>query len=70
MDMIPTPESSNIAAFGHDMNSNILRVEFKNGGLYDYFDVPEAVFEQMKNAPSKGQFLAFQIKPYFRYSRV
>ena len=70
MDWIETPESSNIARFSHDDASYILKVEFKNGGIYDYFDVPQHVFEGMCNAPSKGQYLAQQIKGTYRYARA
>lgn len=47
-----------------------MTVEFKNGGRYEYFDVPESIFEAMKAADSKGQFLALTIKGQFRYARV
>jgi hypothetical protein len=67
---IATPESSTIAAFDYEASAKILIVEFKKGGRYKYFDVPEAVFEKMKQAPSKGQFLAQNIKNRFRYARV
>ncbi|MDH2918852.1 MAG: KTSC domain-containing protein [Sideroxydans sp.] len=70
MDWIDTPESSNIARFAYDEASNVLKVEFKNGGQYDYFDVPQHVFEGMRNAPSKGQYLAQQIKGSYRYARA
>lgn len=70
MNWIESPESSNISRFGHDDNSRVLYVEFKNGGVYQYFDVPEHVFEQMKSAPSKGQFLAQVIKGTYRYARA
>ena len=70
MEWIATPESSNLARFGYDGNTQTLSVEFKNGGLYNYYDVPMNVFESMKHAPSKGQFLASQIKGNFRYARV
>lgn len=70
MDWIDTPESSNIARFGYDEPNCVLKVEFKNGGLYDYFDVPEDVFEGMRNAPSKGQYLAQQVKGTYRYARA
>jgi hypothetical protein len=70
MDWIETPESSNIARIAYDETSAVLKVEFKNGGLYNYFDVSEAVFEQMRNAPSKGQYLAQQIKGNYRYARA
>lgn len=70
MNWIDTPESSNIARFGYDSSSRTLRVEFKNGGTYDYFDVPDNVFTQMQSAGSKGQFLAQNIKGLYRYARV
>lgn len=70
MEWIDTPESSNIVRFGYDDTSRVLKVEFKNGGVYDYFDVPDQVFNNMKNAPSKGQFLAQQVKGTYRYARA
>jgi hypothetical protein len=70
MDWIETPESSNIARFCYDEGNFVLKVEFKNGGLYDYFDVPLHAFEGMRNAPSKGQYLAQQIKGSYRYARA
>ena len=70
MSWIETPDSSNIARFKYDDKSRVLTVEFKNGGTYNYFDVPQPVFDQMRNAPSKGEFLARNVKGAFRYSRV
>lgn len=67
---IDSPESSNISRFGYDDISQVLCVEFKSGGVYQYFDVSESVFEQMKAAPSKGQFLAQNIKGAYRYART
>jgi hypothetical protein len=70
MEWIETPESSNIARFGYDEASQILTVEFNNGGTYNYYDVLVTVFDQMKAAPSKGQFLAQSIKGSYRYARA
>jgi hypothetical protein len=64
-----TPESSNVARFVYDETSNTLTVEFKNGSMYDYYDVPVPVYESMKNASSKGRFLAQEIKGNYRYAR-
>jgi YD repeat-containing protein len=69
MNWIETPDSSNIARFRYDGDSNILEIEFQKGGLYQYFDVPVAVFEQMKAASSTGQYFAQNIKGVFRYAR-
>ncbi len=70
MDWIETPESSNIARFGYDEGSSTLSIEFKKGGTYEYFDVPQSVYEGMQAATSKGQYFAAQIKGVFRYTRV
>ena len=70
MDWIETPESSNIERFRYDPQTLILEIEFKKGGVYQYFEVPEHVFEGMKSASSKGQYLAQNIKGVFRYARV
>ena len=48
----------------------ILTVEFQNGGHYDYFDVPERIYDGMKVALSKGQYLAQNIKGRYRYARA
>jgi hypothetical protein len=67
---IATPESSTMAGFGYVKETEVLTVEFKNGGRYNYYDVPENVFERMTVAPSKGQFLAQNIKNIYRYARA
>lgn len=70
MEWIDTPESSNIVRFAYDVQAQILAVEFKAGITYNYYDIPEVIFEQMKAASSKGQFLAQQVKGSYRYARV
>ena len=70
MEWIETPESSNINRFGYDASNQILTVEFKSGGMYQYFDVPQGVFDQMKSSPSTGQYLAQSIKGHYRYARM
>ena len=67
---IESPESSNIVQFGYDAERCVLAVMFKSGGQYEYYDVPQNVFEQMQAAPSRGQYLAQCIKGRFRYART
>lgn len=47
-------ESSNLDAIGYDLGSKTLRVAFRNGGVYDYSDVPEEVFTTLGRAESVG----------------
>lgn len=69
--MIRIPvESSNISSIGFDEDSNTLEIEFHNGGVYQYFDVPLQVYEALMEAGSKGQFLAQNIKGNYRYVKV
>jgi KTSC domain-containing protein len=67
---IDTPESSTIVRIGYDDEAMVMTVEFKSGGIYNYFDVPQHVFDGIRTAPSKGQFLAQQVKGNFRYART
>lgn len=62
--------SSNVAAVGYDEPSQTLEVEFTNGTIYQYYNVSQSIFEQLMQAGSKGQFLAYQIKNAHPYSRV
>lgn len=63
-------DSSNIAAVGYDDESSTLQVEFNNGTTYQYFDVPERLFEGLVNADSVGGYLAANIKGSYRFSKV
>lgn len=65
---IETPESSNIEMFAWE--AGLLRVCFKNGSMYDYFEVPVSVYEEMKKADSKGKFLNGNLKGKFRTLKV
>ena len=62
--------SSNIAEVGYDADRRILEVLFLNGGLYQYFDVPEVVHRAFLSAGSHGKYLNEQIKGRYRYARV
>ena len=66
---ISTPQSSNVAGFCYEEANQTLTVEFNNGGRYDYYDVPQHVFDGMKSADSKGKYLNSVIKGAYRYAR-
>ena len=62
--------SSNIASIGYDDSSETLEIEFKNGGIYQYFDVPQRIYNEIMSASSHGEYLAQNIKGHYRYSKV
>jgi len=62
--------SSVVAAIKYDVNSTTLRVIYVSGAVYDYKKVPEEVYNEMKKAFSKGEFLNKQIKPNFDFEKI
>jgi hypothetical protein len=62
--------SSNISSIGYDEPAQTLEVEFKDGSVYQYYNVQRALYEQLMQAGSKGQFLHYNIKNVYPYSRV
>ncbi len=69
MNRIPV-SSSNICSIGYDPQSATLKVEFTSAEIYQYFDVPEHLYNGLMGASSKGQFLNDYIKYNYRYQKV
>ncbi|THG33534.1 KTSC domain-containing protein [Naasia lichenicola] len=61
-------ESDSLRAVGYDHGTGTLRVAFRNGGLYDYYDVPADLFEALL-APHSWRRLSEQVKDH-RYRRI
>ena len=63
--------SSNLSSVGYDEDTQVLEVEFNNGGIYQYFGVPAAVYEGLMNAVSHGQYFDRHVKKAgYRYEKV
>ena len=64
-------QSSSVSSVGYDRDSSTLEIEFLNGSVYQYFGVPESIFDGLMNAPSKGTFLdQFVKKAGYSYVRI
>lgn len=64
-------QSSSVSSVGYDRESSTLEIEFLNGSVYQYFGVPESIFDGLMNAPSKGTFLdQFVKKAGYSYARI
>lgn len=59
-------KSSNIKSAFYNPETKRLNVIFKNGGTYQYADVPEEIWSQLIEADSPGSFLAKEIKDKFQ----
>ena len=62
--------SSNISSIGYDQSTMTLEVEFLNGRIYQYYNVPENMYDEIMKAPSKGRFLHAYIRNAYPYSLV
>jgi len=67
--MIPV-NSSNLKSVGYDEAESILYVEFKANTLYEYYDVPSEVYEELLKAESKGKYYNAEIKTKYRVSKI
>ncbi len=64
-------QSSSVSSVGYDRDSSTLEIEFLNGSVYQYFGVPESIFNGLMNAPSKGTFLDQFVKNAgYSYARI
>ena len=62
--------SSNVEEIGYDSATQTLEVLFKKGNIYQYFDVPQTVYDNLISAGSVGEFLNKEIKGNYRYARL
>lgn len=62
--------STTVASIGYDPATEVLEVEFHKTGLYQYFNVPDFVYEEMMAAPSQGTYLNTNIKGRYQYERL
>ena len=69
MDRIPVASSS-IASIGYDEVSVVLEIEFVHGGVYQYFGVPEHVYQELMGASSMGAYFHNQIRNGFSTAKV
>jgi len=62
--------STDLSSIGYDLESKTLEIEFKSGGIYQYFNVPEYVYEALLNASSHGKYFNQNIKEQYQCSKI
>lgn len=62
-------DSSLLKEVVYDPFMEVLTVHFKNGGVYDYLEVPEETYQDLLKAPSSGKFFHINIKNKFHFLR-
>jgi hypothetical protein len=59
-------ESTAIAKVGYSGRRHILEIEFINGAVYRYLDVPPTVCRDLMSAESKARFYDSNIRRHYR----
>ena len=59
-------QSSAIAKIGYSKRRHILEIEFVNGAVYRYLDVPPRVYRDLMFAESKARFYDSNIRGHYR----
>ena len=62
--------SSQIKSIGYDIDLGDMYVEFHNGKVYKYVNVPEWTYNAFLKADSPGKFFHSEIKNHFDYENV
>lgn len=67
-------ESSQVAGFGYDAETQTLAVQFPGrgatpGSVYHYGAVPPEVFAEFQSSESKGKFFGSKIRGHFGYEK-
>jgi curved DNA-binding protein CbpA len=63
-------KSSNILSVGYDSLRKTLYIKFHDGSVYEYYDVPHSMFDQLIDANSHGSFAHRYIYSRFRQKRI
>lgn len=61
--------SSNLVSVGYDEVTMTLEVEFNNG-IYQYYDVPLYIYEELMGYASLGSYFHRNIKNSFNFAQV
>ena len=58
--------STAIAKVGYSKRRHLLEIEFVNGAVYRYFDIPVSVYRDLLSAESKARFYDSNIRKHYR----
>jgi hypothetical protein len=62
--------SSAIASVGYSKHQHALEIEFHNGAIYRYLDVPASTYRELLAAPSKASYYDNHIRYRFHSVHV
>lgn len=55
---------------GYDQKNQVLEIEFQSGMIYQYLDIPAAIYRELWDAESKGRYFNSEIRDSYEFVRV
>ena len=65
-----TEKSSQISSMEHDSETEVLKIEFRRGGVYEYYKVPWDVWEDLISRESVGKGFHALIRGQYEYKKL
>jgi hypothetical protein len=62
--------STVIASMQYDKKTSVLKISFVSGLQYEYKNVPEEVYQQLKTSGSKGIYFNQCIKGRYKFEKI
>jgi hypothetical protein len=53
-----------------EWNEGVMRIQFRSGDVYDYYDVPNGTFQELVSSPSPGAYFRQNVKGTYEFTRV
>ena len=63
-------KSSNLKSVGYDSNEKTLEIEFLNGAVYQYFNVPPEIYNTLMRASSHGRYFNKYIRNKYKFRKI
>ncbi len=63
-------ESDCIISIGYNETSRTLEVEYKNGSVYQYFDIGVEVYNRIKNERLHSEYFREEVVPNYEYEKI
>ena len=62
--------STSLSEVGYDQSSQTLEITFREGHVYQYFNVPQPIYEGLMQAVSVGKFFNAEIRGRYPEARL
>ncbi len=62
--------SSNLHSVGYDSAIETLEIKFNKSGVYQYYNIPSSIYNELMSASSKGTYFDNHIKERFRFKKI